>query len=201
MENTFPQNPQPQFTSETQVVPSTSSHTLKIAVVGLLILLPIVAAGGYYFGLSATKNNISSENPVVEASPSSEEGVVCTLDAKICPDGSSVGRTGPNCEFAECPVSSESKPVDWETLENNNLGFSFSYPNDLRVISRNQTAGNQQVLYELTRSSEEGGADFLTGTYLISYHPNTTAEDFYAKFNDSVYTSSNRTQILSNGLT
>lgn len=27
----------------------------------------------------------------------------CTLEAKICPDGSSVGRTGPNCEFAACP--------------------------------------------------------------------------------------------------
>lgn len=27
----------------------------------------------------------------------------CTLEAKICPDGSGVGRTGPNCEFAECP--------------------------------------------------------------------------------------------------
>ncbi|MFZ2253173.1 MAG: Gmad2 immunoglobulin-like domain-containing protein [Minisyncoccia bacterium] len=28
----------------------------------------------------------------------------CTLEAKICPDGSSVGRTGPQCEFAECPT-------------------------------------------------------------------------------------------------
>jgi len=27
----------------------------------------------------------------------------CTLEAKVCPDGSSVGRTGPNCEFAPCP--------------------------------------------------------------------------------------------------
>ncbi len=27
----------------------------------------------------------------------------CTLEAKICPDGTSVGRTGPNCEFAPCP--------------------------------------------------------------------------------------------------
>lgn len=27
----------------------------------------------------------------------------CTADAKLCPDGSYVGRTGPNCEFAECP--------------------------------------------------------------------------------------------------
>ena len=28
---------------------------------------------------------------------------VCTQEAKLCPDGSSVGRTGPNCEFAPCP--------------------------------------------------------------------------------------------------
>lgn len=28
----------------------------------------------------------------------------CTQEAKVCPDGSAVGRTGPNCEFAACPV-------------------------------------------------------------------------------------------------
>ncbi len=27
----------------------------------------------------------------------------CTEEAKICSDGSTVGRTGPNCEFAACP--------------------------------------------------------------------------------------------------
>lgn len=31
------------------------------------------------------------------------EPVACTEDAKLCPDGSSVGRIGPNCEFAPCP--------------------------------------------------------------------------------------------------
>lgn len=36
------------------------------------------------------------------ASPSAKP-VACTMEAKICPDGSSVGRTGPNCEFAPCP--------------------------------------------------------------------------------------------------
>ncbi len=30
-------------------------------------------------------------------------GVACTEEAKICPDGSSVGRQGPKCEFAPCP--------------------------------------------------------------------------------------------------
>jgi len=29
---------------------------------------------------------------------------ICTQEAKLCPDGSSVGRTGPNCAFAACPT-------------------------------------------------------------------------------------------------
>lgn len=27
----------------------------------------------------------------------------CSMEAKICPDGSSVGREGPKCEFKACP--------------------------------------------------------------------------------------------------
>lgn len=30
--------------------------------------------------------------------------VACTQEALICPDGSAVGRSGPNCEFAPCPT-------------------------------------------------------------------------------------------------
>ncbi|MGB4076548.1 MAG: hypothetical protein WBK28_02490 [Minisyncoccia bacterium] len=29
--------------------------------------------------------------------------LACPMDAKLCPDGSAVGRTGPNCEFPACP--------------------------------------------------------------------------------------------------
>ena len=32
-----------------------------------------------------------------------EKVTACTQEAKICPDGTAVGRTGPNCEFAACP--------------------------------------------------------------------------------------------------
>ena len=35
---------------------------------------------------------------------SGPEGRVCTMEAKICPDGSSVGRVRPSCEFAPCPL-------------------------------------------------------------------------------------------------
>jgi len=39
-----------------------------------------------------------------EAAPPAEQ-VMCTQDAKECPDGSYVARSGPNCEFAPCPAS------------------------------------------------------------------------------------------------
>lgn len=52
--------------------------------------------------------NPSNPDPV--APPHSSDGpiapdelVACTMEAKACPDGSYVGRTGPNCEFSPCP--------------------------------------------------------------------------------------------------
>lgn len=32
--------------------------------------------------------------------------VICTMEVRICGDGSSVSRTAPNCEFAACPSGS-----------------------------------------------------------------------------------------------
>ncbi len=65
----------------------------------ILIFLTIAVFGVicFYLGkISNTKNNNINEvvSPGIKA---------CTMEAKICPDGSSVGRSGPNCEFAPCP--------------------------------------------------------------------------------------------------
>ncbi|OGE76586.1 MAG: hypothetical protein A3C85_00465 [Candidatus Doudnabacteria bacterium RIFCSPHIGHO2_02_FULL_48_21] len=38
-------------------------------------------------------------------------GGMCTLEAKVCPDGSQVGRTGPSCQFAKCPSESVVKAL------------------------------------------------------------------------------------------
>jgi hypothetical protein len=32
-----------------------------------------------------------------------QNNIACTQEAKLCPDGSYVGRKGPKCEFADCP--------------------------------------------------------------------------------------------------
>jgi hypothetical protein len=37
-------------------------------------------------------------------------GVACSMEAKLCPDGSAVGRSGPKCEFAPCPPSNMPAP-------------------------------------------------------------------------------------------
>lgn len=57
-----------------------------------------------------------------------DEPVFCTEDAKLCPDGSYVGRQGPDCEFAACPEV-EDIPSDWENYSDDDL--SFSYPSEL----------------------------------------------------------------------
>lgn len=59
--------------------------------------------------------------------------VACTMEAKICPDGSYIGRTGPNCEFAECPLVKTDETADWKTYTNTKYGFQIKYPLDWKV--------------------------------------------------------------------
>jgi hypothetical protein len=44
--------------------------------------------------------------------------VACTLEAKICPDGTVVGRSGPKCEFTACPTQSKSAHFNEKILDN-----------------------------------------------------------------------------------
>lgn len=46
---------------------------------------------------------VTYDKKQVMAPVPSDEGVVCTQEAKQCPDGSYVGRSGPQCQFADCP--------------------------------------------------------------------------------------------------
>lgn len=41
--------------------------------------------------------------PTSTTVPNGDENIACTMDAKLCPDGSYVGRIPPTCEFAPCP--------------------------------------------------------------------------------------------------
>ncbi|MEK7187383.1 MAG: hypothetical protein AAB691_00875 [Patescibacteria group bacterium] len=55
--------------------------------------------------------------------------IACTEEAMLCPDGSSVGRTGPRCEFAECPaVSSSTTPTSTSTGQSGIRGMVLLGP-------------------------------------------------------------------------
>ena len=69
----------------------------------LMIVGILVAAGGTYYFLGKK----------------AQESGACTKEAKICPDGSVVGRAGPDCEFAPCPENGTGKGVScggWNTF-------------------------------------------------------------------------------------
>ncbi len=84
------------------------TNFLKVLVAVALVVGTSLFAYQYF---SKTENN---------------EEVACTMEAKLCPDGSYVGRTGPECEFAACPGSGE---VTWSTTSTEEV--SFSYPASL----------------------------------------------------------------------
>ncbi len=57
-------------------------------IIALVLLILIVLLGAFYL----YRKTLAPTGPVA-----------CTQEAMICPDGSAVGRMGPNCEFAPCP--------------------------------------------------------------------------------------------------
>ncbi len=56
--------------------------------------------GGIFYLLYPTPNEYQAPNP----KDSGNSKIVCTQEAKQCPDGSYVGREGPTCEFKACPI-------------------------------------------------------------------------------------------------
>ncbi|MEK7635180.1 MAG: hypothetical protein AAB446_01985 [Patescibacteria group bacterium] len=62
----------------------------------LIFIIAVFILGGLLY--------IYNPSPTEYKNPNEKEPVACTMEARLCPDGSYVGRTGPNCEFTDCPI-------------------------------------------------------------------------------------------------
>lgn len=72
------------------------TQTMKTTLIAVLIIALAVLGFMYYKQDPIPTGTVPSRN--------GDDGVVCTMDAMQCPDGSYVGRKGPNCEFSPCPT-------------------------------------------------------------------------------------------------
>jgi hypothetical protein len=141
-----------------------SKNFLTILIVGVIAVTSVTAFVLYH------KKDTSSQ-------------VACTAEAKICPDGTSVYRVGPKCEFKDCPVSSSAststpiKPVSKK-------GFAVGYV----TLSPNcpvESIDNKDVCGEKPFSSlvDISGAH----NFNIELHTDTNGK-FYATLPVGIYT-------------
>lgn len=75
-----------------------------IGIIAVVAVLVVLAGGGYFVYQRFAKTTDTGR-------------MACSSEAKLCPDGSGVGRTGPNCEFAACPGEQPSK-IDTSEIGN-----------------------------------------------------------------------------------
>lgn len=70
-----------------------------------------------------------------------EEPVACTMEAKMCPDGSAVGRSGPECQFTACPGAVVASDVQ-EQIDSKADLITISTPEPgNRIVSPLQLSG------------------------------------------------------------
>ena len=82
----------------------------KIITIFIIGIIALASATAFATGEDAVAGSVAPSAPSA-IYPAPTNSVACTQETKLCPDGSYVGRTGPNCEFAVCPSISASKPI------------------------------------------------------------------------------------------
>lgn len=125
----------------------------------------------------------------IRSSYQSQNVPICTADAMMCPDGSYVGRTGPDCQFI-CP---ETTAVQSYTAQlNQRISINGTYITPLQVVDDSRCAEDVQCIWagqvrlkvKLEGSSSEE-LTLVTGIdtvfegkhiYLVSVSPNKNSK-------------------------
>ncbi len=153
----------------------------------LVLVCAAVLVAGVLFSSVPSKSNQNTGSTLTNEGNGNQDnnpangGSACPQDAKVCPDGSSVGRVGPNCEFAPCPTMATTTPValgkiyetdflkvtipdGWTAAEANQTTYVPSGTgSDKPVISPNPAAVNitqgNYILYINAQAQQASGVE------------------------------------------
>ncbi len=93
-----------------------------------------------------TATTTVEKEPTPVSIPTVPEAFECNGDAEICPDGSSVGRTGPTCEFAQCPSTDVSSDTVSTYLGGRVARFNLTI-NPREVVSDSRCPKDVQCIW------------------------------------------------------
>jgi len=93
--------------------------------------------------------------------------LACTADARVCPDGTSVSRTGPNCTFPACPPPNVELP---------SAGISFALPAGYTADPQAIGADQATIASYVNPSDQDQKQVLLIREYSLG--ASTTAADF-----------------------
>jgi len=138
-----------------------------IIALAVAIIVPQIAFASWWNPMSwGWVNRVFHFQQTVQKQEKQQDKVACTMDAKLCSDGSYVGREGPKCEFKSCPETKKDDKKDntasWKTYTSSELKYSFKYPSDWRVIpnSAYSAAGYGGLVgYTITKSNSKTPTD------------------------------------------
>jgi len=134
------------------------NNKVNMAVIILSLVIAITAIAGFFY-----------------SSYKSESSTICTLETKLCFDGSYVSRQGPNCEFAQCPDIIKLGVIKGKVIIGpicpvERAGFPCSVPSEVYT-------SREIILYDSNKTTiikrmnfESDGTYFLkvpSGTYVI----------------------------------
>lgn len=102
---------------------------MKSLLLGIVVII-ILGFGGLVY-----RNAVEHPN----------QPIACPLDAQLCPDGTSVARTGTSCTFPVCPPPNVSLA---------DVGISFALPDGFSAISSPDTS--VVAMYQTATTSDRG---------------------------------------------
>src|SRR6266849_2973020 len=133
------------------------------------VLAPTLIAAIFVAGVYGSDESSANSTPQILAS----SAVACTQEVKRCPDGTYVGRSGPDCEFAPCrsaqggaqrPPAVENRldqerntirelQRQWETVSGQ-VPFSPTTTNRLWILDAIQFIGARRMLIQFEDGHE-----------------------------------------------